>query len=377
MTALDPAAHVVDLRVEATDGDARAGIIRTARGSFRTPCFMPVGTRAVVRALSADDLEKLGAEVVLANTYHLMLRPGTDVVADLGGLHRFADWSGHVLTDSGGYQIFSLEPKVTDDGATFTSTYDGSTHHLTPETCVTIQQLLGADIQMVLDVCPPLPSPPGVVRSAVDRSALWASRAKVAHAPARAEGSSQALFGIVQGGVDARLRVESAERTVALDFDGYGIGGLSVGESRDEMLPALEAALSVLPADQPRYLMGVGDPVSVVEAVVRGVDMFDCVLPTRLARHGTILTSTGRLNLRNARWARDPEPLEPGCSCPTCSRWSRAYLRHLLMVNEPTVHRLTTIHNVHWLLELMRRTRAAIEAGTLAAVRRDIGAAWS
>jgi queuine tRNA-ribosyltransferase len=377
MTALDPAAHVVDLRVEATDGDARAGIIRTARGSFRTPCFMPVGTRAVVRALSADDLEKLGAEVVLTNTYHLMLRPGTDVVADLGGLHRFADWSGHVLTDSGGYQIFSLEPKVTDDGATFTSTYDGSTHHLTPETCVTIQQLLGADIQMVLDVCPPLPSPPGVVRSAVDRSALWASRAKVAHAPARAEGSSQALFGIVQGGVDARLRVESAERTVALDFDGYGIGGLSVGESRDEMLPALEAALSVLPADQPRYLMGVGDPVSVVEAVVRGVDMFDCVLPTRLARHGTILTSTGRLNLRNARWARDPEPLEPGCSCPTCSRWSRAYLRHLLMVNEPTVHRLTTIHNVHWLLELMRRTRAAIEAGTLAAVRHDIGAAWS
>ena len=373
----DPAGRVVRLDVEATDGAARAGVVHTARGSFRTPCFMPVGTRAVVRALSSADLEQLGVEVVLANTYHLMLRPGADLVADLGGLHRFADWGGHVLTDSGGFQIFSLEPKVTDDGATFSSTYDGSRHHLTPEGSVAIQQLLGADIQMVLDVCPPLPSAPAVIRRAVDRTARWAARAAEAHRPARADGSTQAQFGIVQGGVDPTARIESAERTVAIGFDGYGIGGLSVGETRDEMLPALAAATGVLPADQPRYLMGVGDPVSLVEGVALGVDMFDCVLPSRLARHGTILTSTGRLNLRNARFARDPEPLEPGCPCPTCARWSKAYLRHLLMVNEPTVARLATIHNVHWLLGLMARTRAAIVAGTLAALRREVDAIWT
>ncbi len=352
-------------------------MVHTARGSFRTPCFMPVGTRAVVRALSSADLEHLGVEVVLANTYHLMLRPGADLVADLGGLHRFADWGGHVLTDSGGFQIFSLEPKVTDDGATFSSTYDGSRHHLTPEGSVAIQQLLGADIQMVLDVCPPLPSPPAVIRRAVDRTARWAARAAEAHRPARAEGSTQAQFGIVQGGVDPAARIESAERTVAIGFDGYGIGGLSVGETREEMLPALVAATGVLPADQPRYLMGVGDPVSLVEGVALGVDMFDCVLPSRLARHGTILTSTGRLNLRNARFARDPEPLEPGCACPTCARWSKAYLRHLLMVNEPTVARLATIHNVHWLLGLMARTRAAIVTGSLATLRREVDAIWT
>ncbi|MCD9622631.1 tRNA guanosine(34) transglycosylase Tgt [Rhabdothermincola salaria] len=373
----DPTGHVVRLDLQATHGPARAATVHTARGSFRTPCFMPVGTRAVVRALTAQDLEDLGAEVVLANTYHLMLRPGADLVAELGGLHRFSGWDGHVLTDSGGYQVFSLEPKVTDDGATFVSTYDGSRHHLTPESCVAIQQLLGADIQMVLDVCPPLPSADSVVRSAVDRSALWAGRARAAHRPAREEGSTQALFGIVQGGVDPALRTESAERTVALDFDGYGIGGLSVGESRDEMLPALAAALAGLPPDQPRYLMGVGDPVSLVEAVALGVDMFDCVLPTRLARHGTILTSEGRLNLRNLRWARDPSPLEEGCICPACVRHSKGYLRHLLLVNEPTAARLTSLHNVHWLLRLMERTRAAIVDGTLDTVRREVAEVWS
>jgi queuine tRNA-ribosyltransferase len=295
----------------------------------------------------------------------------------MGGVHGLADWRGHLLTDSGGYQVFSLEPKVTDDGATFKSTYDGSTHHLTPEGAVAVQHLLGADIQMVLDVCPPLPSSAGVVRAAVDRTAAWAARGHAAHAAARADGSTQALFGIVQGGVDPDLRVESAERTVALGFDGYGIGGLSVGETRDEMLPALAAALSVLPADQPRYLMGVGDPVSLVEAVALGVDMFDCVLPTRLARHGTILTGEGRVNLRNARWARDPEPLEPGCACPTCRRWSKAYLRHLLNVAEPTGARLCTLHNVHWLLRLMDRARSAIASGTLVALRREVASVWS
>jgi queuine tRNA-ribosyltransferase len=368
--------HVLRLAVSATDGAARVGTVTTARGTFRTPVFMPVGTRAAVRTLSSTDLEDLGAEIILANTYHLMLRPGADLVAELGGVHGFADWHGHLLTDSGGYQVFSLEPKVTDDGATFKSTYDGSTHHLTPEGSVAVQQALGADIQMVLDICPPLPSPPEVIRSAVDRSALWAARAKAAHAPARVGGASQAQFGIVQGGIDVRLRSESARRTVELDFDGYGIGGLSVGETREEMLPALEATTAVLPVDRPRYLMGVGDPVSLVEAVALGVDMFDCVLPTRLARHGTILTSEGRLNLRNARFARDPEPLEPGCACSTCQRWSRAYLKHLLAVSEPTGARLTTIHNVHWLLRLIDDVRSAIGRGTYGALRRQVAEVW-
>jgi queuine tRNA-ribosyltransferase len=367
---------VVQLDVDGTDGLARRGTVRTARGSFRTPCFMPVGTRATVRALSSSDLEDLGVEVMLANTYHLMLRPGADVVADLGGLHDFMAWPGQVLTDSGGFQVFSLEPKVDDDGATFASTYDGSPHRLTPEIAVDLQQQLGADIQMVLDVCPPLPSSDRVIREAVDRTARWAVRAKAAMQPARDAGSTQALFGIVQGGVDTVLRKDSARRTVDIGFDGYGIGGLSVGESRAEMLEALEAATAELPFDAPRYLMGVGDPVGVVEAVALGVDMFDCVLPTRLARHGTILTSAGRLNLRNARYARDDAPLDPTCDCAVCDRWSRGYLRHLLRVQEPTAARLLTIHNVRWLLQLVDRAREAVGTGSLAALRADVALAW-
>jgi queuine tRNA-ribosyltransferase len=357
--------------IDAADGAARATTVTTARGAFHTPCFMPVGTRAAVRHLAADDLEELGFEVVLANTYHLMLRPGADVVADLGGLHGFMDWSGHVLTDSGGYQVFSLEPKVDDDGAVFRSTYDGSTHRLTPEGAVAVQEQLGADIQMVLDVCPALPAPTDVVRAAVDRTAAWAARARSAH---RREG--QAIFGIVQGGIDPALRTESAERTVALDFHGYGIGGLSVGEARHEMFPALEAALAQLPPDRPRYLMGVGDPVGIVEAIARGVDMFDCVLPTRLARHGTVLTSEGRMNLRNARFARDEAPLDPA-GPPESQRWSRAYLRHLLTVDEPTAGRLITLHNLAWIRDLVARARAAIEQGRYEAYRREVGAIWA
>jgi len=368
--------HAVHLDVHATDGRARTGVITTARGSFTTPCFMPVGTRATVRALSSIDLEALGAEIILGNTYHLMLRPGADVVAELGDLHGFSSWDRHLLTDSGGYQVFSLEPKVTDEGATFRSTYDGSSHHLTPESAVAIQQLLGADIQMVLDVCPPLPSSAAVVRRAVDRTAAWAARAKAAHAPARAGGSTQALFGIVQGGIDPTLRVESAKRTVDLDFDGYGIGGLSVGESRAEMLPALEATTDALPHDQPRYLMGVGDPIGIVEGIALGVDMFDCVLPTRLARHGTILTDQGRMNLRNAKYARDPDPLDDTCPCTVCGRWSRGYLRHLLQVQEPTAGRLLTIHNVSWTFRLVDRARSAIAAGTLDVLRREVADLW-
>ena len=367
---------VVGIEVEAVDGAARAGRVTTPRGSFATPCFMPVGTRGAVKALSAADLDDLGVEVQLANTYHLMLRPGADVVAALGGLHRFEGWDGHVLTDSGGYQVFSLEPKVDDDGATFRSTYDGSRHHLTPERAVEVQQLLGADIQMVLDVCPPLPSPPRTVRLAVERTAAWAARAKAAHTPHRDAGGTQALFGIVQGGIDPQLRVEAAQRTVEIGFDGYGIGGLSVGEERADMLVALDAAVAHLPVDQPRYLMGVGDPVGLVEAVARGVDMFDCVLPSRLARHGTILTSAGRLNLRNAVHATSTEPLDPDCGCAVCRRWSRGYLRHLLQVGEPTAARLLTLHNVGWLLALARRARSAIAAGTLDALRAEVAATW-
>ncbi len=368
--------RAVRIDIAATDGRARTGTITTARGTIRTPVFMPVGTRGTVRTLSSADLEDLGAEIILGNTYHLMLRPGAELVAEMGDLHGFSSWPRHLLTDSGGYQVFSLGPKVTDDGATFQSTYDGSYHTLTPESAVAVQQLLGADIQMVLDVCPALPSTPPIVRAAVERTALWAARARAAQQPARDAGSTQALFGIVQGGVDPELRAESAARTVEIGFDGFGIGGLSVGEPRHEMLPALDATTAVLPADQPRYLMGVGDPIGIVEGIALGVDMFDCVLPTRLARHGTILTDAGRMNLKNAKHARDPGPLDERCSCPVCARWSRSYLRHLLQVQEPTAGRLLTIHNVHWTLRLVERARDAIETGTLAALRAEVAAAW-
>jgi queuine tRNA-ribosyltransferase len=356
---------------QAADGDARTGRVTTARGTFATPCFMPVGTKGSVRAVSTADLEALGFEVMLANTYHLMLRPGADTVAHLGGIHGFAAWPGHVLTDSGGFQVFSLTPDVDDDGVTFRSTYDGSTHRLTPEAAVDTQERIGADIQMVLDVCPPLPSPPEVIRLAVERTAAWARRAKAAH---RREG--QALFGIVQGGTDHDLRQESAQRTVDVGFDGYGIGGLSVGEPRDEMLPALDAAVGHLPADRPRYLMGVGDPVGIVEAVARGVDLFDCVLPTRLARHGSVLTDGGRIQIRNAAHATDDGPLDPACPCAVCARYSRAYARHLLQVGEPTALRLLTWHNLAWTQRLVTRTRDAIGDGTLGALRRDVAAMW-
>ncbi len=376
VTAFGPA--VLHVEVEVTDGAARATTIRSPRGEIRTPAFMPVGTRGTVRGIGSDDLERLGAQVVLGNTYHLMLRPGADVVGALGGLNRFMAWEGHTLTDSGGFQVFSLEPKITEEGATFRSTYDGSAHTLTPESAVAVQQVLGADIQMVLDVCPPLPSSREVVVAAVDRTAQWAGRAVDAHRPVRLAGrSTQALFGIVQGGVDLALRVESAERTVERRFDGYGIGGLSVGEARDEMLPALAAALAHLPVDQPRYLMGVGDPVSVVEAIALGVDLFDCVLPTRLARHGTLLTSSGRMNLRNLRFATDDGPIDAECTCLVCARHSRGYLRHLLQVREQSAARYCTLHNLHWLLRLVERTRAAILVGSLDRVRNEVAEHWS
>jgi queuine tRNA-ribosyltransferase len=363
--------HPVRFETVATAGAARSGVAHTARGSYRTPCFMPVGTRGAIKYLSAADYERLGAEIVLGNTYHLMLRPGAETVAALGGLGSFAGWSGLTLTDSGGFQVFSLDPDVDDDGVTFKSTYDGSTHRFTPEIAVHTQELLGADIQMVLDVCPPLPSPPEVIRLAVDRTASWAARAQATH---RRDG--QALFGIVQGGVDERLRAESAQRTVALGFDGYGIGGLSVGETRGEMVPALAAALAHLPADRPRYLMGVGDPASLIEAVTLGVDQFDCVMQTRIGRHGTALTDGGKLHIKNAKHTLSDEPLDASCLCEVCGRHSRGYIRHLFQVGEPTASRLVSLHNISWTLQLMARIRAAIENGTFRSLRQEVLAVW-
>ncbi len=370
------------LEVEAAEGGARAGRVSTSRGGFDTPCFMPVGTQGVVKTLTSQDLLELGATVVLGNTYHLMLRPGADLVERLGGLHRFTGWDGHFLTDSGGFQVFSLDPKVDDVGATFRAAHDGSLHHLTPELAATIQSSLGADIQMALDICLPLPSSREALRRAVDRTAAWAERARAAFlTPASiderlARGLQQAQFGIGQGGANPALREESAAQIAALGFDGYGIGGLSVGESREEMLPALAAAVSRLPPDQPRYLMGVGDPARIVESVALGVDMFDCVLPTRLGRHGTVLGHQGRFHLRNVQYTADQGPLDELCRCPTCARWTRAYVRHLIRVGEPTGARLVTVHNLWWLLDFVRRMRAAIRTATFASFRSDVLAVW-
>jgi queuine tRNA-ribosyltransferase len=332
---------------------------------------MPVGTRGAIKYLSAVDYDDLGAQIVLGNTYHLMMRPGADVVAHFGGLARFAGWDGLTLTDSGGFQVFSLEPKVDDDGVTFRSTYDGTEHRFTPELAVETQQLLGADVQMVLDVCPPLPSPPDVIRLAVERTAAWAERARRHHTR-----DDQALFGIVQGGISTAMRSESAQRTVALEFDGYGIGGLSVGESREEMLPALAATIEHLPTDRPRYLMGVGDPAAMIEAVGLGVDQFDCVMQTRLGRHGTALTSGGRVNLKRQEFALSDDPIDPDCSCRVCDRHTRGYLRHLFKVGEPTASRLVSWHNVAWTIDLMTSMRTAIEAGTFTDLRAGIMSVW-
>lgn len=359
------------LTVISTDGAARAGTVTTARGTFQTPAFMPVGTRASVKAVDAVDLLAVGAEVMLSNTYHLMLRPGADLVAEMGGLAEFSGWRGHTLTDSGGFQVFSLNPAVDDEGVTFRSTYDGSSHRLTPESAVAIQAQIGADIQMVLDVCAPLPSPPEVLRTAVERTAAWAERARNAPRP-----DGQALFGIVQGGTDPDLRIEAAKRTVALDFDGYGVGGLSVGEPRPDMLRALDAAMPELPSDRPRYLMGVGDPLGMVEAVARGIDMFDCVLPTRLARHGTALTSTGRIQLKNAANKTDRAPIDDACGCSTCDRYTRGYIRHLIQVGEPSAARLVTIHNLAWMFGLIGRMRSSIAENSFDDLRAEVADIW-
>ena len=343
--------------LEHADGLARAGTVHTARGTFTTPCFMPVGTRGAIKHLSSVDVEDLGAQVILANNYHLLLRPGADVVEALGGINAMADWHGHTLTDSGGYQVFSLEPKIDDEGATFKSVYDGSKHKMTPESAVASQIAIGADIQMVLDVCSALPSPDHVIREALDRTALWAERARRSFLDHDTAAERLSQFGITQGGIDVAMRAESAARTVEIGFDGYAIGGLSVGEHRSEWHDPLRAATTELPEDQPRYFMGLGDPAGIVDAVARGVDMFDCVLPTRLARHGTLLTDAGRVNLARAEFADSDEPIQPE---GPAARWSKGYLRHLLQVKEPTAARILTLHNLWWLLRFVEEMRVAI-----------------
>jgi len=362
----------VELVIEARHGSARAGTATTARGTYATPTFMPVGTRGAVKYLDASDYQGIGAQIVLGNTYHLMLRPGADLIEHFGGLGRFAGWSGLTLTDSGGFQVFSLDPKVDDEGVTFKSVYDGSAHRFTPESAIAVQEAIGADIQMVLDVCPPLPSEPEVIRAALERTSAWAERAVSQH-----RRTDQSLFGIVQGGISESMRAESARRTVALNFDGYGIGGLSVGETRQEMLPALASAIAELPENRPRYLMGVGDPASLVEAVALGVDQFDCVMQTRLGRHGTALTSGGRWQVKAAAHTRSDDPIDSTCDCQVCARFSRGYLRHLFRVGEPTASRLLSIHNLRWTIALVEKMRASIIDGSFETVRGEILSVWS
>jgi queuine tRNA-ribosyltransferase len=354
--------------LDATDGAARAGTLWTAHGPVRTPVFMPVGTKATVKALDPAELESLGAQIVLGNTYHLHLRPGEDLIAELGGLHRFMGWDRPILTDSGGFQVFSLldTARIDDDGVTFRSVYDGSPERLTPERAMAIQAALGSDIAMCFDECPPGGAPREAVQRAVERTSAWAVRCAAAEAA-----PGQLRFGIVQGGIDLELRRRSAEEITALGFDGHAIGGLSVGEERGATFATSAATAELLPADRPRYFMGIGDPEGLLRVWAGGVDMADCVLPTRLGRTGAALTWGGRLNLKNARFARDPRPLDADCDCPTCARFSRAYVRHLVTQDEILGLRLLTVHNVAFLLALAGRARAAIVEGRLDAFVAD------
>ena len=361
--AVGPSA-VGDFHLAATDGAARAGLLRTAHGDVPTPVFMPVGTKGTVKAVDPDELRRVGASIVLGNTYHLFFRPGAEAVAELGGLHAFMGWDGPILTDSGGFQVFSLRDTLLacdEDGVTLRSVYDGEAARFTPESVAAVQALLGSDIAMCLDVCPPADASGADARRAVELTTAWARRQR--QAP-RARG--QLLFGIAQGGVDPELRRRSVEEIAELGFDGHALGGLSVGESRDAMLETVAAAAPLLPAEKPRYFMGIGDPLGILDVVERGIDMFDCVLPTRTGRTGSALTWEGRLNLRNARFARDPGPLEEGCDCPACTRFSRAYIRHLVTQSEILGLRLLTLHNLRFLLRLTAGAREAIEAGRLA-----------
>jgi queuine tRNA-ribosyltransferase len=358
----------------ATSGAARSGVIRTARGDIRTPAFMPVGTAATVKAMLPESVRETGADILLGNTYHLMLRPGAERLAALGGLHSFMNWSRPILTDSGGFQVMSLSKlrKIKEDGVTFRSHVDGSEHFLSPERAMEIQRLLGSDIQMVLDECPAFGASQSDIEKSLALSMRWARRSREAFGiqPERA------CFGIVQGGVFAHLRRRSVEDLLAIGFDGYAVGGLAVGESQDAMFETLDATVSHMPADKPRYLMGVGKPDDIVGAVLRGVDMFDCVLPTRSGRNAQAFTRSGTVNLRNARHADDPAPLDAECRCPACRSYSRAYLHHTVKANEIIASMLLTWHNLTFYQDLMQSLREAIAGDRLEPVAAQIRQAY-
>ncbi|HZK25453.1 MAG TPA: tRNA guanosine(34) transglycosylase Tgt [Oscillospiraceae bacterium] len=347
---------------------ARAGILHTPHGDIPTPVFMPVGTQATVKAMSPEELQEIGARIILSNTYHLYLRPGHELVREAGGLHRFMNWDRAILTDSGGFQVFSLGAlrKIKEEGVTFRSHLDGSEHIFSPEKAVEIQEALGSDIAMVFDECAPYPAERDYIEDSLARTTRWAERCLKAHTR-----EEQALFGIVQGGMYADLRQESARQLVALDFPGYGIGGLSVGEPAALMYEMLDETVPILPANKPRYLMGVGTADYLIEGVKRGVDMFDCVLPTRIARNGTIMTRDGYLTVRNAPYAKDYGPLEEGCNCYACRNYSRAYIRHLIKTNEILGLRLTSYHNLYVLVHFMARIRDSILNGTFPDVYKE------
>ena len=352
----------LDFAIRAVDGAARSGAIEMMRGMVHTPAFMPVGTSATVKAMLPESVAETGAEIVLGNTYHLMLRPGAERIAQAGGLHKFMNWQKPILTDSGGFQVMSLAAlrEMTEEGVRFRSHIDGSEHFLSPERAMEIQRLLGSDIQMVLDECAPYPSSETEIEKSLARSMRWAQRSKTAFG----EQESQACFGIVQGGVYPRLRRRSAEQLREIGFDGYAVGGLAVGEGQAAMFEVLEATLPYLPADRPRYLMGVGKPDDLIGAALRGIDMFDCVLPTRSGRNGQVFTWKGPLNLRNARHADDEAPIDETCACPACRSYSRAYLHHVVKAGEIVASMLLTWHNLTFFQELLRSFREAVAAQT-------------
>ncbi|MEC0247736.1 MULTISPECIES: tRNA guanosine(34) transglycosylase Tgt [Paenibacillus] len=342
---------------------ARLGRVHTPHGVIETPAFMPVGTQATVKTMSPEELKAMDAHIILSNTYHLFLRPGHELVKKAGGLHKFMNWDRPILTDSGGFQVFSLSDirKITEEGVQFRSHLNGDKLFISPEKAMEIQNALGSDIMMAFDECPPYPATYEYVKDSLERTTRWAERCLKSHA----RPGDQGLFAIVQGGMYADLRKQSAEQLTSMDFPGYAIGGLSVGEPKHLMYEMLECTTPLLPAGKPRYLMGVGSPDALIEGAIRGVDMFDCVLPTRIARNGTVMTSAGRLVIRNAKHADDLGPLDPECSCYTCTNYSRAYIRHLIKADETFGIRLTTYHNLHFLLELMRGVRQAIREDRL------------
>jgi queuine tRNA-ribosyltransferase len=368
---------IPSFEVLARDGEARRGRLVTAHGAVDTPTFMPVGTLGTVKSLTPDDLHAIGVQIVLANTYHLLLRPGHTLIAELGGLHRFMGWDGPILTDSGGYQVWSLAAlrTIREEGVRFRSHLDGGAEHLlTPELVVEVQHALGVDVLHPLDECLPHPATREAAEASLRRTLRWARRSHAAHVAGRRPG--QACFGIVQGGMWGDLRRAAAEETCALGWDGHALGGFAVGEPRGLMRDLVALTASALPADRPRYLMGVGRPGDLVDAVAAGVDMFDCVLPTRHARTGQAFTRHGLVVIRHAAHTRDPEPLDPSCPCYACRRFSRAYLRHLFLARELTVYRLLTLHNLTYYLGLMADVRAAIQAGTFAALRQAVRLAY-